>query len=438
MPDPARRLSSWKEIAAYLRREVRTFMRWEKERGLPVHRGSNGKSGVVFADMDELDAWTRGELAAGDVPVAVADALPPGRAVPSSWRIRMSLVAAVLAILFGLAGWQTFTADDEHDTVVLTTAAVVARRADGSEKWRHDFRGERVGPMYGRSMNTVEPLGSDGVLAGFSEATRTHPPGIRSGQVLWFDRSGSIKRSFSFEDRLAFGSRVYGAPWSISDYQVSRGDPTRRIAVSAHHQTWWPSIVTVLDEQWQRQGSFVHAGWVEHMRWLSADRLAIAGFSNFMDGGMVALLDPSALSGQSPAPEDSVFNCTECGPDRPTRYVVLPRSEVNRVSGAPFNRASMTLQPGVLLIHTLELPATLAGTPANAIYEFTPGLELVDASYSDRYWEAHQELERLGKITHTRQRCPDREGPREVQVWEPETGWTKVTAARGRGRSSEQ
>jgi hypothetical protein len=34
-----RRLNSWKEVAAYLRRDVRTVQRWEFE-GLPVYRGS--------------------------------------------------------------------------------------------------------------------------------------------------------------------------------------------------------------------------------------------------------------------------------------------------------------------------------------------------------------------------------------------------------------
>lgn len=37
------RLDSWKEIAAYLNREVRIAMRWEKERGLPVHRIPGGR-----------------------------------------------------------------------------------------------------------------------------------------------------------------------------------------------------------------------------------------------------------------------------------------------------------------------------------------------------------------------------------------------------------
>jgi hypothetical protein len=30
-------LGSWKEIAAYLGRDVRTVQRWEKKEGLPVH-----------------------------------------------------------------------------------------------------------------------------------------------------------------------------------------------------------------------------------------------------------------------------------------------------------------------------------------------------------------------------------------------------------------
>ena len=35
---PEGRLDSWKEIAAYLGRGIRTVQRWEREEGLPVHR----------------------------------------------------------------------------------------------------------------------------------------------------------------------------------------------------------------------------------------------------------------------------------------------------------------------------------------------------------------------------------------------------------------
>jgi len=51
------RLDSWKEIAAYLKKEVRTVQRWEKSSGLPIRRLAHGKLGTVFAYKQELDAW---------------------------------------------------------------------------------------------------------------------------------------------------------------------------------------------------------------------------------------------------------------------------------------------------------------------------------------------------------------------------------------------
>jgi TolB-like protein/Tfp pilus assembly protein PilF len=57
------RLESWKEIAAYLKRGVRTVRRWEKEEALPVHRQIHKKLGTVYAHVQELDAWREGRRA---------------------------------------------------------------------------------------------------------------------------------------------------------------------------------------------------------------------------------------------------------------------------------------------------------------------------------------------------------------------------------------
>jgi formylglycine-generating enzyme required for sulfatase activity/dienelactone hydrolase len=53
---PADRLDSWKEIAAYLKRDERTVRRWEKE-GLPVHRHVHKKQASIYAYKVEVDAW---------------------------------------------------------------------------------------------------------------------------------------------------------------------------------------------------------------------------------------------------------------------------------------------------------------------------------------------------------------------------------------------
>jgi tetratricopeptide (TPR) repeat protein len=50
-------LDSWKEIAAYLDRDVRTVIRWEKKEGLPIHRHVHQKQASVYAYRSEIDTW---------------------------------------------------------------------------------------------------------------------------------------------------------------------------------------------------------------------------------------------------------------------------------------------------------------------------------------------------------------------------------------------
>jgi len=54
---PENRLDSWKEIAAYLDRDVTTVQRWEKRESMPVHRHLHDKRGSVYALAPELDEW---------------------------------------------------------------------------------------------------------------------------------------------------------------------------------------------------------------------------------------------------------------------------------------------------------------------------------------------------------------------------------------------
>jgi tetratricopeptide (TPR) repeat protein len=67
-----RRLESWKEIAAYLQRDVRTAQRWECHGRLPVHRLPLGKRGSVFAYCSELDAWRESQGPASETRFADA------------------------------------------------------------------------------------------------------------------------------------------------------------------------------------------------------------------------------------------------------------------------------------------------------------------------------------------------------------------------------
>src|SRR6185436_4306058 len=55
-PPSVERLDSWKQIAAYLKRDESTVRRWEEE-GLPVRRHPHKKKASVFAYKSEIDRW---------------------------------------------------------------------------------------------------------------------------------------------------------------------------------------------------------------------------------------------------------------------------------------------------------------------------------------------------------------------------------------------
>lgn len=96
------RLDSWKEIAAYLNRSVRTVTRWEREESLPVHRHLHSKAGTVYAYKPELDAWWASR---GKQIDAAAPATPPrlGRRFVRAW----IPVSAVVLLFAGLL-WLNF------------------------------------------------------------------------------------------------------------------------------------------------------------------------------------------------------------------------------------------------------------------------------------------------------------------------------------------
>lgn len=115
------RLDSWKAIAAYLKRDVRTVQRWEESEGLPVHRHVHKERGSVYALASELDRWCetrRSRSTPHDLsPASRADpsasgngtqsveappadlGIPRARAVDSRWFLRATVVLICLAIL---------------------------------------------------------------------------------------------------------------------------------------------------------------------------------------------------------------------------------------------------------------------------------------------------------------------------------------------------
>ena len=56
-PDHAAVLTSWKDIARYMGKGVRTVQRWEQDFGLPVRRPHGANKKAILARPRDLDAW---------------------------------------------------------------------------------------------------------------------------------------------------------------------------------------------------------------------------------------------------------------------------------------------------------------------------------------------------------------------------------------------
>jgi Tol biopolymer transport system component len=130
------RLESWKEIAAYLRRDVTTVQRWERREGMPVHRHVHEKAGSVHAFRSELDAWAARRRSA---PVSADSGVSsePGAAVPvevPGHRRRWVVAAAAGAVaIAALAGWWGFAGDRPPEDPLLDARFIQLTNFDGNE-----------------------------------------------------------------------------------------------------------------------------------------------------------------------------------------------------------------------------------------------------------------------------------------------------------------
>src|SRR5215470_12169873 len=125
-PAAAERLDSWKEIAAYLKRDESTVRRWETE-GLPVRRRPHLKGWTVYAYKVELDAWWNDGHARSEEIARQKQLKEKGAQVltPSARRLRsrltvvsIVLIAALIAVI-GTAVWFRSTF---RDRVIATPA----------------------------------------------------------------------------------------------------------------------------------------------------------------------------------------------------------------------------------------------------------------------------------------------------------------------------
>jgi hypothetical protein len=423
MPPTGERLDSWKAIAAYLRRDVRTVRRWEATLGLPVGRVPGGRGASVFAYTGDLDAWLRRTKTDSDV-TAVSAVTRPRRAIWAAW-----LAAAAALVAIATIAWVRLAGPTRAPSVrfEVTTSGVVASDPATRERWRYSFPVDEQAYLPEGLPWAAPGDGTAGVFVLLSNRQRLADHSNLGGMLLSLGSDGRLRRQVVVNDRIRFGGghddEPYGPPWNCPNFSIEERVLEPRIAVAAHHDVWWPGLALLFDGRGERIGTFVNAGWIEDVHWLTGNRLLVNGYAEGL-GGMVAVLDSSAMNGHSPSTRSAQYRCDGCGSDLPLRYVTFPPSELNIAMASRFNRARVMAYDDRILVRTEEV--FQSNQIFDAVYEFSPGLELRRASYSDRYWSLHRTLELEGKIHHSRADCPQRDGPPAIVEWRPATDWRTI------------
>jgi len=407
------RLDSWKAIADYLGRDVRTVIRWEKERHLPVHRVPGGRTRTVYAFSDELQQW----MEHGAADTAAPAATPPAPGTPAivtmaSRTPRVNVIVLTLAVLFvTVSVWATIRIRQPVARIVLEGSSLVAQDIDGRSLWRHLVSAHSVAFDRQRFayVGDLDDRPGDEVVAAVEWVTNR---GAYGGSLFSFTGAGRVRWQIDPQGTFTFGAGPFGGPWLPLDMTVIGSGPSARIALALHHQTWWPSIVGFYDPDGAMRGVFVNAGWISSLT-TSPDgaQLLAAGISNSRDAAVLAVLDARRLSGRSPEEPGSPYECRDCPAEMPLKYFVLPLPEVRRVEGTagPLPKVRAITGGG----YELRLPlGEGVGRSDEMIYEFDAAYILRRQDPSDSYWAQHDRLAREGKLDHPREKCLEPHGPR--------------------------
>jgi TolB-like protein/Tfp pilus assembly protein PilF len=130
------RLESWKEIASYLRRGVRTVKRWEKDEGLPVHRHLHQRLGTVYAYKPEIDAWwnTRGMRLPAEAETAEAGGTRPTGLL----RGAVAVIAAAALAALAYVVWARGTATTDPPRAMLAVLPFENLSGDSEQEFFSD------------------------------------------------------------------------------------------------------------------------------------------------------------------------------------------------------------------------------------------------------------------------------------------------------------
>lgn len=355
------KLDSWKEIAAYLDRDVRTVIRWEKKRNLPVHRLPGGQA--VFAYKVELDDWLKQGKNGTEIPAATPQEmspLSPGPTVQPEIRVsgkthrwafwRYAAIVGAVGVLVAIVGggfWHrpASASGAVVASIKFSSTSIQALDDAGRVMWTHELS-KPIHPEALKHKERLEGLvritdlfhdGSREVIVTLPLWVSPNPADPPVHEVDCFSSRGMLLWSYVPQEKFQFGDHELDGPWIVEDVFLSQSTPPT-VWVASTHYRWGNSFVTRLDPQ-TGKGTvrFVNTGIIyklNEVRLAGKPYLLIGGGNNEYAAGMLAAINEEKPYAVSPQTAGTRHKCLNCGDGSPDYYFVFPRSEINQLYNA--------------------------------------------------------------------------------------------------------
>ncbi|MFQ5721291.1 MAG: FG-GAP repeat domain-containing protein [Candidatus Aminicenantales bacterium] len=398
-------LDSWKEIANYLKRDVRTCQRWEKHFGLPIHRLEDAPKSRVFAYKEEIDKWL--ELKLGEKKIRRNHLLL--RQIP---QLALFLTIVLLALLFLWLIKLVFIspAGNPTDFKIIGSKLIIIDD-HGKPLWEYETGISNLeSEAYYRRHFQKKILVPDDIFLPqliFDDINNNHRQEIlfsiqtvnetNEGQLICFNNKGKILWTFRAGRRMTFGQKEYSADYRLTGVGCEDidHDGQKEIIVIAHHNPYFPCQVVLLNSEGKLLGEYWNSGYLQNFAFVDLNgdgrkEVILAGLNNEWRCPCAVVLDSALMKGASPQTKD-YYRCKNINASYEKYYLRFPRNEVDLLKRELNN-----------IIHRIEVlenkTILLCTSVSSVFYEFNYNLELLNIDLSHSFMTDYYQFKKEGKI----------------------------------------
>ncbi len=400
-------LDSWKEIAQYLKRDIRTCQRWEKHFGLPIHRLEASPKSRVFAYKEEIDKWL--QLKLGEKKLRRKHKFWP-RIQQSALFLAIFLSALLLLWLIKLI----FIPSSANPTdFKIKGSRLIIIDEKGGPLWEYNtgLRNLESEAYYRKHFQVKKniPFPDDILLPQiiFEDINNDHTQEIlfsiqtvnatNEGRLICFNKKGKILWTFQAGRRMTFGNKEYSADYRIIGFGCDDvdNDGRQEIIVISSNNPYFPCQAVLLNSKGKLIGEYWNSGYLQNYAFVDLNRdgrkeIILVGINNEWRCPCAVVLDPSLMKGASPQNKD-YYRCQNIKTSYEKYYLRFPRNEVDLLKRELNN-----------IIHRIDVfennTISFSTSVSSVFYEFNYKMELLNIDLSHAFMADYGQFKNKGKI----------------------------------------